>query len=72
MRGADGKICDWRENSFVEYMIFLLQEQPRLLEEQRNKTESCYYLFEIGTSVVCPKQSFITVGLSVGSVLLIM
>ena len=49
----------------------LLQEVPILLEEQRNKTESCYYLFEIGTSAVCPKQPLITIGLSVGSALLI-
>ncbi|XP_060571943.1 cation-dependent mannose-6-phosphate receptor-like [Ruditapes philippinarum] len=63
------------ENRRARIMFICDQSAPdeiaRVLGEENNKTESCYYLFEINTAVVCKKQPFITVGLSVGSVLLI-
>ena len=60
----------WFENRFnVVYLTF--QDEAVILEEQSNKNFSCYYLFEIGTKVVCPETPFITIGLSVGSILLI-
>lgn len=48
-----------------------LDDEAVILEEQSNKNFSCYYLFEIGTKAVCPETPFITIGLSVGSILLI-
>ena len=53
-------------------MVYLtFQDEAVILEEQSNKNFSCYYLFEIGTKAVCPETPFITIGLSVGSILLI-
>ncbi|XP_048743399.2 cation-dependent mannose-6-phosphate receptor-like [Ostrea edulis] len=45
------------------------EEKLVVLEEENNKTEDCFYLFEMKTSVVCPE--LITVSLSVGSILII-
>lgn len=47
------------------------EEQPVILEEQNNKTDSCYYLFEFATSKVCRKRPSVKKGLSVGSIMLI-
>jgi hypothetical protein len=43
----------------------------KVIEEERDKFQDCYYLFEMGTSIVCKKKQLITVSLSVGSILVI-
>ncbi|KAK3587326.1 hypothetical protein CHS0354_011308 [Potamilus streckersoni] len=48
-----------------------VNEQLFILSEENNRTDTCFYLFEISTDVVCPVKPLITVGLSVGSVILI-
>ncbi|CAH1774555.1 unnamed protein product [Owenia fusiformis] len=40
----------------------------RIVEENKDKTKDCYYLFEIGTNAVCTKSPFVTFGLSAGSI----
>ncbi|XP_062619387.1 cation-dependent mannose-6-phosphate receptor-like [Saccostrea cucullata] len=45
------------------------EEDLIVLEEENNKTQDCFYLFEMKTSVVCPE--IITVSLSVGTILII-
>ncbi|XP_034339021.1 cation-dependent mannose-6-phosphate receptor-like [Crassostrea angulata] len=45
-------------------------EQLVIYEEENNKTQECFYLFEMKTSVVCPTSSS-TPGLSIGSILVI-
>jgi hypothetical protein len=34
----------------------------KVIEEERDKFQDCYYLFEMGTSIVCKKKQLITVG----------
>ncbi|KAL3861944.1 hypothetical protein ACJMK2_007953 [Sinanodonta woodiana] len=48
-----------------------VEEQLFILSEENNRTDTCFYLFEISTDAVCPIKPLITVGLSVGSVILI-
>jgi hypothetical protein len=43
----------------------------KVIEEERDKFHDCYYLFEMGTSIVCEKKQLITLSLSVGSILVI-
>ncbi|XP_052285043.1 cation-dependent mannose-6-phosphate receptor-like [Dreissena polymorpha] len=45
--------------------------QPRVVEEMNNKTMDCFYLFEINTNVVCETRPLITIGLSTGTILII-
>lgn len=47
------------------------EEQLEVFEEENNKTQECFYLFEMKTSVVCPKSTPSTPGLSIGSILVI-
>lgn len=56
-------ICD--ENASSDNPKF------RVIEENRNKTNDCYYLFEMSHNCVCHKEPFITVGLSTGSIIVI-
>lgn len=43
----------------------------RVIEENRNKYSDCYYLFELSHNCVCHKEPFMTVGLSTGSIIVI-
>jgi len=43
----------------------------KVIEEETDKIQDCYYLFEMGTSIVCEKKPLVTVSLSVGSILVI-
>ena len=45
------------------------QGELSLVEEQRNKTGDCYYLFELEDGAVCPTTKS---ALSIGSILVIM
>ncbi|XP_052285037.1 cation-dependent mannose-6-phosphate receptor-like isoform X2 [Dreissena polymorpha] len=45
--------------------------QPRVVEEMTNTTMGCYYLFEINTIVVCQTRPLRTIGLSTGTILII-
>lgn len=45
------------------------EEVLEVFEEENNKTKECFYLFEMKTSVVCPKPS--SPSLSIGSILVI-
>lgn len=54
--------CDPDIDSDKAEMVFM--------EEQRDKTEFCYYLFEMKHQAVCPKEAYSS-GLSVGSILVI-
>lgn len=56
-------ICD--ENSSSD------NPKLRVIEENRNKTSGCYYLFELSHNCVCYKEPFITVGLGTGSIIVI-
>lgn len=47
------------------------EEELVVYEEESNKTQECFYLFEMKTSVVCPTPSTSTPGLSIGSILVI-
>ena len=47
------------------------QNSMKVIEEERDKFQDCYYLFEMGTSIMCEKKQLITVSLSVGSILVI-
>ncbi|XP_052081422.1 cation-dependent mannose-6-phosphate receptor-like isoform X2 [Mytilus californianus] len=47
------------------------EETVKIFEEEIEKTEDCYYLFEISTPDICIKEPPITISLSVGSILVI-
>lgn len=47
------------------------EETVKIFEEEIDKTEDCYYLFEISTPDICIKEPPITISLSVGSILVI-
>ncbi|XP_061189782.1 cation-dependent mannose-6-phosphate receptor-like [Saccostrea echinata] len=51
--------------------VSLGTEELIVLEEENNKTHDCFYLFEMKTSVVCPKTLNISLSLSVGTILII-
>ncbi|XP_045161590.2 cation-dependent mannose-6-phosphate receptor-like [Mercenaria mercenaria] len=71
-RGEDGNTPEQRRARIMFICdMSAPDEVATVLEEQNNKTDACYYLFEINTAAVCKKQPLITVGLSVGSILLI-
>ncbi|OWF35446.1 cation-dependent mannose-6-phosphate receptor-like [Mizuhopecten yessoensis] len=46
-------------------------ETINVFEEYTNKTDGCYYLFEMASSAVCPPKPVVTFGLSLGSVIVI-
>ncbi|XP_069119217.1 cation-dependent mannose-6-phosphate receptor-like [Argopecten irradians] len=71
-----GSHCN-RENRQARIMIIcdeevsIGSETVNIFEENNNKTEDCYYLFEMASSVVCPVKPVVTFGLSLGSILVI-
>ncbi|XP_052760875.1 cation-dependent mannose-6-phosphate receptor-like [Mya arenaria] len=44
---------------------------PNVVDEVNDKFEECYYLFEINTAAVCKLRPLISIGMSTGSILLI-
>ena len=52
-------------------LFYFQNERLKVYEEENTKQQDCYYLFEMGTSAVCPEQPLVTVSLSVGTILLI-
>ena len=58
-------------NPFMISLFYFQNERLKVYEEENTKQQDCYYLFEMGTSAVCPEQPLVTVSLSVGTILLI-
>lgn len=52
----------------ADFFLSLFQEGFTIINEERDKTNECFYLFEMDSSVACPVEES---HLSVGSILLI-